>query len=110
MSEVGTSGSMSRAGKRSDAEWAQATAPILDSTETRRPDQARRVEYLTVARKLAKRAKHSIIMAHCSLPSLRMLVIFQEIVFAVIFATSAVSAADFLMWLLQAWAGSNIAW
>jgi len=39
-----------------------------------------------------------------------MLVIFQEIVFALVFATRAVSAADFLMWLLHAWAGSNIAW
>jgi len=39
-----------------------------------------------------------------------MLVIFQEIIFALIFASSAVSAADFLMWLLQAWAGSNVSW
>jgi hypothetical protein len=39
-----------------------------------------------------------------------MLVIIQEIVFAVVFAASAVSAADFLMWLLQGSAGSNIAW
>jgi hypothetical protein len=40
MPEIGTSGSMSGDGKRSDAEWPQATAPILDSTETRRPDQS----------------------------------------------------------------------
>jgi hypothetical protein len=33
MPEIGTSGSMSGDGKRSDAEWPQATAPVLDSTE-----------------------------------------------------------------------------
>src|SRR5947207_13852230 len=38
MPEIGTSGSMSGDAKRSDAEWPQATAPILDSTATRRPD------------------------------------------------------------------------
>jgi hypothetical protein len=32
MPEIGTSGSMSGDGKRSDAEWPQATAPVLDST------------------------------------------------------------------------------
>ena len=33
MPEIGTSGSMSGDGKRSVAEMAQATAPILDSTD-----------------------------------------------------------------------------
>jgi hypothetical protein len=58
-------------------------------------------EYLIVSEELAKRAKQSIIMAHCLLLSARMLVILQEEVFAVIFAASAVGAADFLMWLVQ---------
>jgi hypothetical protein len=32
MPEIGTSGAMSGDGKRSDAAWPQATAPVLDST------------------------------------------------------------------------------
>jgi hypothetical protein len=34
MPEIGTSGSMSGDGKRSDGQRPQVTAPILDSTET----------------------------------------------------------------------------